>query len=46
MWIDQFDTSENYRIKAEQGGVMKYKSAAKRLATMLNNQKLRYQANY
>lgn len=46
LWIDQFDNSENYRIKAEQAGVLKYKSAAKRLESLLKSQKSRYQANY
>jgi hypothetical protein len=45
MWVDDFDSAENYRIKAEQAGVLKYKSAAKRLESLIANAKNRYQSN-
>ncbi len=45
MWIDDFDTAENYRLKAEQAGVLKYKTASKRLEKLMITAKNRYEAN-
>lgn len=45
MWINEFQNAETYRIKAEQGGVSKYKNEAQRLEPVLNALKARYQAN-
>ena len=46
MWINDFQQAENYRIKAEQAGVMKYKNVAKRLEGLMNDLKNRYAANF
>jgi len=45
MWIDDFDSAENYRLKAEQAGVLKYKMAAKKLEKLMVVAKERYQIN-
>ena len=45
MWIDDFDTAENYRLKAEQAGVLKYKSASKKLEKLMIVAKDRYEVN-
>jgi len=45
MWIDDFDTAENYRLKAEQAGVLKYKSASKKLEKLMIVAKDRYEIN-
>jgi len=45
MWMNDFDKAENYRIKAEQGGVLKYKTRAKRLESLMLNLKKRYLVN-
>lgn len=46
MWINDFVKAENYRLKAEQGGVLKFKSHAKKMAFMNANLKKRYLANF
>jgi len=45
MWMNDFDKAENYRIKAEQAGVLKYKSRAKRLEKLMIDLKQRYLVN-
>ena len=45
MWINDFDAADNYLQKAKIGGVSKYKTFAKRLQSVLNGLKARYEAN-
>lgn len=45
MWINNFQTAETYRIKAEQGGINKYKNVARSLEPLMLNLKARYMAN-
>jgi hypothetical protein len=45
MWINDFDSADNYLQKAKIGGVSKYKTFAKRLQGVLNGLKARYEAN-
>ena len=45
MWMNDFDKAENYRIKAEQAGVLKYKSKAKKLEKLMLDLKQRYLVN-
>lgn len=45
MWLDEFETAEAYRLKAENGGVNKFKNEAKALSYLLNDQKARFLAN-
>jgi hypothetical protein len=45
MWINDFDSADNYLQKAKIAGVSKYKTFAKRLQSVLNGLKARYEAN-
>jgi hypothetical protein len=45
MWINDFDSADNYLQKAKIGGVSKYKTFAKRLQGVLNGLKARNEAN-
>jgi hypothetical protein len=45
MWINDFDSADNYIQKAKVAGVSKYKTFAKRLQGVLNGLKARYEAN-
>ena len=45
MWINDFDSADNYLQKAKIAGVLKYKTFAKRLQGVLNGLKARYEAN-
>ena len=45
MWINDFDSADNYLQKAKIGGVSKYKTFAKRLQDVLNGLKARYEVN-
>ena len=45
MWINDFDSADNYLQKAKIGGVSKYKTFAKRLQGVLNGLKARYEVN-
>ena len=45
MWINDFDSADNYLQKAKIGGISKYKTFAKRLQDVLNRLKARYEVN-